>query len=126
MPKNFPRAPPPLLAATLAPCAWAWGAPDLFDSYSAGVILMQLAIPQLRPGVAQRNFNSELANCEYDLNLWRRTSPKARQMDFSLLDRNGGQGWDLACKLLCQKNELNRGRLSASQALRHPFLLLPA
>jgi hypothetical protein len=35
-------------------------------------------------------------------------------------------GWDLACKLLCQKNELNRGRLSASQALRHPFLLLPA
>jgi hypothetical protein len=42
MPKNFPRAPPPLLAATLAPCAWAWGAPDLFDSYSAGVILMQV------------------------------------------------------------------------------------
>jgi hypothetical protein len=33
---------------------------------------LQLAIPQLRPGVAQRNFNSELANCEYDLNLWRR------------------------------------------------------
>ena len=35
-------------------------------------------------------------------------------------------GWDLAVKLLCLKNELNRGRLSASQALRHPFLLLPA
>ena len=42
MPKNFPRAPPPVLAATLAPCAWAWGAPDLFDSYSAGMILMQV------------------------------------------------------------------------------------
>ncbi|EFN51112.1 hypothetical protein CHLNCDRAFT_28384 [Chlorella variabilis] len=124
MPKNFPRAPPPVLAATLAPCAWAWGAPDLFDSYSAGMILMQLSIPQLRPGASQRSFNAELANCGYDLNRWR--SPKARSMDFSLLDRGGGQGWDLAVKLLCLKNELNRGRLSASQALCHPFLLLPA
>lgn len=42
MPKNFPKAPPPLLAASLAPLAWAWGCPDLFDSYSAGVILMQV------------------------------------------------------------------------------------
>lgn len=42
MPKNFPKAPPPVLAALLAPLAWAWGAPDLFDSYSAGVVLMQV------------------------------------------------------------------------------------
>lgn len=42
MPKNFPRAPPPVVAASLAPLAWAWGCPDLFDSYSAGVILMQV------------------------------------------------------------------------------------
>ncbi|PSC67765.1 putative ubiquitin conjugation factor E4 [Micractinium conductrix] len=126
MPKNFPKAPPPVVAATLAPLAWAWGAPDLFDSYSAGVVLMQLAVPQLRPGVAQRSFNAELAAADYDLNLWRRTSPKARQMDFSLLDANGGQGWDLAVKLLRLKNGINRGRLSCSGALRHPFLLLPA
>ncbi|KAL4426222.1 hypothetical protein ABPG77_009837 [Micractinium sp. CCAP 211/92] len=126
MPKNFPKAPPPLLAATFAPLAWAWGCPDLFDSYSAGMILMQLAVPQLRPGVAQRNFNSELAAAEYDLNLWRRSSAKARNMDFSLLDANGGQGWDLAVKLLRPKNDANRGRLSCAQALRHPFLLLPA
>jgi len=46
MPKNFPRAPPPLLAAALAPLAWAWGCPDLFDSYSAGVILMQVSAEQ--------------------------------------------------------------------------------
>ena len=42
MPKNFPKAPPPVLAAALAPLAWAWGCPDLFDSYSAGCILMQV------------------------------------------------------------------------------------
>lgn len=35
-------------------------------------------------------------------------------------------GWDLAVKLLRAKNSLNRGRLSAAGALRHPFLLLPA
>lgn len=35
-------------------------------------------------------------------------------------------GWDLAVKLLTLKNEFNRGRLSCSGALRHPFLLLPA
>lgn len=126
MPKNFPKAPPPLLAAAAAPFAWAWGCPDLFDSYSAGVVLMQLAVPQLRPGVGQRNFNAELAAADYDLNRWRESSPKARQMDFTLLDRSGGQGWDLAVKLLRAKNKLNRGRLSCSGALRHPFLLLPA
>lgn len=35
-------------------------------------------------------------------------------------------GWDLAVKLLRPKNQFNRGRLSAGEALRHPFLLLPA
>lgn len=35
-------------------------------------------------------------------------------------------GWDLAVKLLRPKNDTNRGRLSCAQALRHPFLLLPA
>lgn len=53
MPKNFPRAPPPVLAATLAPCAWAWGAPDLFDSYSAGVILMQVGRPTAAGSASQ-------------------------------------------------------------------------
>ncbi|KAI3427344.1 hypothetical protein D9Q98_010261 [Chlorella vulgaris] len=40
--------------------------------------------------------------------------------------RDKAPGWDLAVKLLRLKNKLNRGRLSCSQALRHPFLLLPA
>jgi hypothetical protein len=41
LPKTFPKAPPPALAATLAPVIWTLGAPDLFDSYSAGCVLMQ-------------------------------------------------------------------------------------
>ena len=41
--------------------------------------------------------------------------------DFSILDRSNGAGWDLACKLMRRRDSRNRGRLSASQALRHRF-----
>ena len=47
--------------------------------------------------------------------------PKAEYYDFSILDRSGGAGWDLACSLMCRRNSSNRGRLSAAQALRHRF-----
>lgn len=63
MPKEFPRAPPTLLAAGLAPFAWLWGRPDLFDSYSAGVLLLQLSVPQLRTLAAQKSFNDDVARC---------------------------------------------------------------
>jgi hypothetical protein len=43
-------------------------------------------------------------------------------MDFTLLDRQKGAGWDLAAKLLAKRNALNRGRPSAAGALRHRFL----
>jgi serine/threonine protein kinase len=39
---DFPRAPNPGVAALLAPLAWVYGRPDLFDSYSVGVLLMQV------------------------------------------------------------------------------------
>lgn len=39
---GFPRAPAPAIAALLSPFAWVYGRPDLFDSYSVGVILMQM------------------------------------------------------------------------------------
>ena len=43
MPKTFPRAPLPFLASLVAPFAWLYGRPDLFDSYSAGIVLLQLS-----------------------------------------------------------------------------------
>ena len=43
MPKTFPRAPLPFLASLVAPLAWIYGRPDLFDSYSAGFVLLQLS-----------------------------------------------------------------------------------
>ena len=43
LPKRFPKAPFPAAAALVSPLAWQFGRPDLFDSYSAGVLLMQMA-----------------------------------------------------------------------------------
>lgn len=41
MPKTTPRAPFPLAASLFAPLVWQYGRPDLFDTYAAGIILMQ-------------------------------------------------------------------------------------
>ena len=43
LPKQFPRVRTPFIAALLSPLAWQVGRPDLFDSYSAGVLLLQMA-----------------------------------------------------------------------------------
>ncbi len=55
------------------------------------------------------------------MDVWRSTSQKARTCDFTLLDRNNGAGWDLVKKLVAERNNLNRGRLSPKQALRHRY-----
>lgn len=92
--------------------------PDLFDTYSAGIVLMQMAVPNLRSTAALKNFNMELNAVGYDLNKWRektRTRP-----DLSILDLDSGRGWDLATKLISERG----GRLSAAAALTHPYFLL--
>lgn len=96
--------------------------PDLFDMYSAGIVLLQMATPTLRSTSGLKNFNVELKGFGYDLNRWRektRTRP-----DLSILDLDSGRGWDLACKLISERGLLKRGRLSAAAALRHPYFLL--
>jgi hypothetical protein len=65
----FPRAPLPLLAAVFAPFAWLYGRPDLFDSYSVGILLMQMAVPQLRSSGNVRTFNSQLSALDHDLDV---------------------------------------------------------
>eukprot|EP01025_Chloroclados_australasicus_P069956 TRINITY_DN996_c1_g2_i2.p1 TRINITY_DN996_c1_g2~~TRINITY_DN996_c1_g2_i2.p1 ORF type:complete len:502 (-),score=54.19 TRINITY_DN996_c1_g2_i2:395-1900(-) len=125
LPKQFPRAPAPIVAALLAPFVWIYGKPDLFDTYSAGIIMCQIAIPQLRSASNQRKFSQELATQYYgDIQQWRELSRSARTFDFSILDQNGGLGWDLVCKLVRTRDGLQAGRLSASAALRHPYFYL--
>lgn len=122
LPKEFPRVKIPFLAALLSPIAWQVGRPDLFDSYSAGVLLLQMAVPELRSASSQRTFTADVAAAEYDMNLWRkRAESKQRPPNFELLDMGGAAGWDLVCKLITERNRLQRGRLSAAQALQHKF-----
>jgi hypothetical protein len=78
-----------------------------------------LTVPELRSASAIRSFNQGLKQCDWDLEEWRAT--KGARYDFTQLDRKAAAGWDLAMKLLCRRNALNRGRLSASRALRHRF-----
>lgn len=90
--------------------------------YSAGIVLLQMAIPSLRSPAYLKNFNSEIKAVQYDLNKWRdRTRLRP---DFTILDLESGRGWDLATKLISERGSLRRGRLSAAAALRHPYFLL--
>lgn len=92
--------------------------PDLFDTYSAGIVLMQMAVPSLRSTAGLKNFNMELNAVGYDLNKWREKT--RMRPDLSILDLDSGRGWDLATKLISERG----GRLSAAAALRHPYFLL--
>ena len=99
-----------------------FNSPDLFDMYSVGVMLLQMACVSLRTPVGLQTFKKEIAAVGYDLQQWRDTT--RMRVNFDVLDLDGGKGWDLATKLICERNMLNRGRLSAAAALRHPYFLL--
>lgn len=122
MPEETPEPPPEPIAALLSPFIWQLNSPDLFDMFSAGIILMQMAIPTLRSTSGLKNFNSEIKRVGYDLNRWREVT--SSRPDLRLLDLDSGRGWDLATKLISERGFLRRGRLSAAAALRHPYFLL--
>ncbi|KAG5550780.1 hypothetical protein RHGRI_015666 [Rhododendron griersonianum] len=122
LPEETPKPPPEPIAAFLSPILWQLNSPDLFDMYSAGIVLMQMAIPTLRSAAGLKNFNTELKTVEYDLKKWREKT--RMRPDLSILDLDSGRGWDLATKLISERGFLRRGRLSAAAALRHPYFLL--
>lgn len=57
LPKRFPKAPFPAAAAIISPLAWQIGRPDLFDAYSAGVLLMQMAGEPMHAPILLRTVN---------------------------------------------------------------------
>jgi len=105
---------------------WREHQPYLFDLYSLGVVLLQLAVPRLRTDVALKRFRDELEACGGELMTWR--EQKGATGDDMLLGLDDGAGWDLAAALMCPRRTAGKGkdaatgRLSASEALRHPFL----
>jgi serine/threonine protein kinase len=119
VPQEVPRAPPSLVALMASPALWQLTSPDRFDTYSVGVMLLQMAIPQLRVNKELDRFKSELADAGEDLSRWRAACGHA--YDYGLLDRHGGQGWDLARRLVRPRDFFQRGRWSASEAMGHAF-----
>jgi hypothetical protein len=111
------------VAALLSPVLWQLNAPDRFDMYSVGVVLLQMAFPLLRGDNTLINFNKLLAEqYGWNLNAWRkaleRRGDKAYAEGFAVLDADGGAGWDLLCSLI--QYDPSR-RLSSSAALAHPW-----
>mmetsp|Transcript_22792 Transcript_22792/g.74424 ORF Transcript_22792/g.74424 Transcript_22792/m.74424 type:complete len:625 (-) Transcript_22792:280-2154(-) len=119
VPQEVPRAPPRFVALLLSPALWQLTSPDRFDTYSAGIMLMQMSIPELRTGKALDTFKSQLYNTGEDLIRWKEEF--GSQYDLSLLERNGGAGWDLATKLVRPRNFFQRGRFSAREAMGHRY-----
>ena len=139
---------PVALAAGSA--AWLKHKPDRFDMYSAGIVMMQLALPSLRTNSGLVTFNKSLKRFGYDLFLWRNANKsQLTKSKTVILDAGDGAGWDLARALLrprgydedaevaaavarnkarkgndddAQTEMLQKGeRPSAEEALKHPF-----
>ncbi|GJP38368.1 hypothetical protein CLOM_g22814 [Closterium sp. NIES-68] len=122
LPEETPSPPAAPIAAMLSPALWQFNHPDLFDTYSVGIIFLQMASPTLRTPAGLQTFKKELRAARYDLKRWRRET--RMRPDLRVLDLEGGAGWDLATRLVCERGTLRKGRLSAAEALRHPYLLL--
>ena len=115
----------PALAATFAPVVWQAGRPDLFDSYSLGMMFVQMMVPELHTRNMQTQFAADISKYNNSFEYWRQSSAMAQRCDFTLLDRQLGLGNDLANRLIKARNFALRGRLTPSDALNHPFFWLP-
>ncbi|KAL5826101.1 hypothetical protein ACOSQ4_017898 [Xanthoceras sorbifolium] len=122
MSTQTPSAPSAPVATALSPVLWQLNLPDRFDIYSAGLIFLQMAFPGFRTDSGLIQFNRQLKRCDYDLNAWRRTvEPRAGlelRKGFTLLDLDGGIGWELLTSMVRYKA---RQRVSAKGALAHPY-----
>ena len=118
------RPPPPPVAAILSPVLWAMESPDRFDSYSAGVCLLQMAFPALRTDKGLEPFNKKLEQkYDFDLRAWRRAedrrgASKDLLEGFEILDLDDGAAWNLLCDLMSYEP---RKRPSATEALSSPM-----
>ena len=117
--------------------------PDLASSltaapcdYTAGLCLMQLAVPRLRSASNLQKFNTALMAAGHDLAAWRvRANLPAKET--AILDADNAAGWQLAEALLRPRKIVTdeetgtvkfintngqAARLGVSQALGHRFM----
>jgi|UniRef100_A0A7S0PM95 serine/threonine protein kinase len=116
------------IALAAGTTAWLSHKPDRFDMYSAGIVLMQLAMPSLRTNSGLQGFNRGLKKFKYDLYKWREANKgQFSRSKTAVLDAGDGAGWELAAELLRPRPyEAEPGteateRPSAEEALKHRF-----
>ncbi len=102
----------------MSPMLWAKHSPDRFDIYSAGLVLMQLAIPQLRSDRGLLAFNEAIKKADYDLEAWRGASRHGFAKQNAVLDADDGAGWKLAAAMLRKRTlEVNPPRAFCAREL---------
>jgi len=125
MSTRTPDAPPLVIAALLSPVLWQLNRPDKFDMYAVGMMLMQMAFPNLRTDSQIIAFRRSLEGMDYNVKTWRakleasKRLSKENQAGFELLDLNNGAGWELVTLLMDKRPS---ARISADQALKHRWL----
>jgi len=102
MSTQTPEPPPTPVALALSPALWQLNLPDRFDSYSAGVTLLQMCLPTLRSDNNLIAFRKKLEDNGESLSQWRSELPPrwfagADGEGFEVLDRDDRAGWEL-CK----------------------------
>ncbi|GAB5358535.1 hypothetical protein AAMO2058_000466700 [Amorphochlora amoebiformis] len=116
LPETTPKPPPSPIAALLSPLIWIQHQPDKFDTYSAGVILAQMSVPGIR-NMDPKQFARTLVSYDQDVADWRLRA--AGSLGWDVLDTNKGSGFKLLTSLL---ESDRKKRISAEEALSHPFL----
>ncbi|KAG2422260.1 hypothetical protein HXX76_016174 [Chlamydomonas incerta] len=124
-----------LLKLAISPMLWAKHKPDRFDTWSAGIVMLQMAVPSMRTDRALRAFNASYGpKYKYDLAAWRK-GVNLYPRDCALLDANDGLGWEMLQSLLAPRhiqvddnggvsfvNDTPFPRISAYEALKHKYI----
>ena len=125
MSKQTPEAPPLPLALALSPILWQLNLPDRFDMYSLGIVVLQMALPNLRKDDDIIKFREQLDKADNDLVAWRNSIPDRVMQKpevaegFQILDFNDRAGWRLVKGLMSTKHS---SRPSAIGARLSPFV----
>lgn len=123
MSTQTPEAPATPVALALSPALWQLNVPDRFDSYSAGVVLLQMCLPSLRPDNNLIAFRRTLEENGESLTTWRQALPssvtsKGEDAEgFEVLDADDRAGWEL-CKSLMFKTREKRSSATGARSSR--------
>jgi hypothetical protein len=71
---------------------WAQHKPDRFDSWSAGIVMLQLCLPPLRTPRGLNLFKVEYERNDYDIDAWRTSCRWISKRDTAVLDADDGAG----------------------------------